>query len=200
MADINISTTVNSRSAIEDIEDAIEDGIKKGSGVLGQEMREVSEHRIRSVGAIFTGDLINSFDVTVKSRGNQMIVTLSNDSDHAAPIEYGAEYGTEGPPLAALIPWVEAKMAGFTVPEDDLQSLPSPGEIEEDTEVPEPDGTTTDLLTVVPDDTLQKAFWLQEHIRREGIDAVKFMSAAREYAERHGEDTIAGYIERELKL
>lgn len=199
MPTIDIDIDVLNKRVDRDIKEDIEDGIEKGGTSLGLEGEEVAQHRIRSVGAIFTGDLILNFDVSVRKRRNKLVVTLENNSDHAAPIEYGAEYGSEGPPVIALIPWVRTKMSGFQVPEDDLSALPDRDEVDEDTTLPEPGGGEVDVLDVAEPETVQKAFWLQQHIKDNGIDAVRFMRAAEEYAREEGADTVADYISRELR-
>lgn len=200
MAKIKVPTTVLNAGVIDDIEDDIESGVRKAAREIGEATEEVAEERIRSVGAVFTGDLVNSFDVDVTKVGGNMVVRITNDSDHAAAIEYGASYTDSGPPLAALIPWVKLKMRGFTVPEDDVD-LPRRDTVrqEADTEIHEPDGTTTDLLDVVSDSVLKKAFWLQQHIKEEGIDAVRYMALAEEFAVESGPDIVATEISKELR-
>lgn len=196
---VKVTTDVKgARRVTDNIEEAIEDGIEYGAGEVSQEAKEIAQERIRSVGAIFTGDLITQFNIDYQKKGNSLWVSLNNKSDHAAPIEYGAEYTEKGPPLAPLIPWVEAKMIGFTVPEDDLDDLPDPPEVEEDTSVPEPDGSFTDLTNVVDDDTLDKAFWLQQHIKEEGIDAVGYMRMAEQWVDDNAADTIEDAIMAQL--
>lgn len=196
---IRLSTDVRGAGrAIRRIKDGIENGAAQGAAVVGEETEEVAKGRIRSVGAIFSGDLIASFDIDIQKRGrNRLRVRIENESDHAAPIEYGAEYTDDGPPVAALIPWVEAKMSGFTIPDDDFQR-PSPEELDENLEIPEPDGTVTYLIDAVDDDTLDRAFWLQEHIKDNGIDAVRYMKAAEEWAEESADDTVADAISANL--
>lgn len=199
MVDIGINIDVVNKQVTDEIGDAIDEGIRKGAVAVADEAGDVARNRIRSVGAIFTGDLVSSFEIEVEKRRNRLRVKLKNTSDHAAPIEYGAEYTDEGPPVAALIPWVELKMRGFSVPDDEITNLPEPDEVDEDTTIPEPDGPDVDLLDVADEDTIQKAFWLQQHIKETGIDAVRYMKAAEEYVERRGSDSLAGYIERELR-
>lgn len=201
MSKIRFGVDVTNDDAIDDIEGAVQDAIRNASAELGEATKERAQQRIRSVGAVFSGDLVESFDVEINKVGGNMIVRITNDSDHAAPIEYGAQYTDEGPPLAALIPWVEAKMKGFTVPEDDVD-LPKRHTVleEQDTEIPEPDGSTTDLMDVVSDEVLTKAFWLQQHIKEEGIDAVRYMAIAEEFVEDRGPDIVAAEIEKELQV
>lgn len=198
MADIRIDIDVLNKRVDESIEDAITDGMREGGQQAASEAEKVAQQRIRNVGAVFTGDLVESFEIDLKKRGNNIIVTLENTSDHAAPIEYGAEYTDRGPPVAALIPWVKLKMRGYTVPEDDLQDLPNPQDVDEDTSIPQADGPALDLTTVFDEEIVQKAFWLQQHIKEEGLDAVRFMKRAEEKVENDAADTIADAITAEL--
>jgi hypothetical protein len=45
------------------------------------------------------------------------------------------------------------------------------------------------------EDDVYKAFWLQEHIKEQGIDGIGYMAAARAYLEKNGNDT----TRREMK-
>lgn len=54
-------------------------------------------------------------------------------------------------------------------------------------------------LSEYDEETLAKAFWLQEHIRRYGIDGIHFMWRARGEAHRSGPEQVADAIESELK-
>lgn len=199
MGDIEFDIDVRgARRVIDDIDDAIEDGMKYGAGQASEEAKQVAKQRIRNVGAIFSGDLVSSFDISYKRQGNTLTVRLENESDHAAPIEYGAEYTGRGPPVVALIPWVRARMSGFTIPEDERDSLPDPVEVDEDFEVPEPDGSYTDIRNVAEEGTIERAFWLQEHIKENGIDAVRYMERAEQWADENAADTVADAIEAQL--
>lgn len=96
--------------AIRDVKRAIENGIDEAAREIGAEAQAVAQSRILQEGAIFTGDLVGSFEWMVMGAGDTTKLRVINTSDHAAPIEYGAEYGAQGPPVAALLPWVEAKL------------------------------------------------------------------------------------------
>jgi hypothetical protein len=198
MADIKIDIDVLNKRVDESIEDAVTSGMREGGQQAASEAEEVAQQRIRNVGAVFTGDLIESFEIDLKKRGNNIIVTLENTSDHAAPIEYGAEYTDRGPPVAALIPWVKLKMTGYSVPESEVADLPEPQDVEEDTSIPQANGPAVDLTTVFDEEIVQKAFWLQQHIKEEGLDAVRFMKRAEEKVEDDAAETVADAITAEL--
>jgi hypothetical protein len=201
---VKFSTSVQGAdSVVDEIEKDIEDGIEKSVGKrssdltsIDQQVKMVAKERIRDVGAVWTGDLVSSFDVDHFGTGDSIVVTIENTSDHAAPIEYGAEYDEEGPPVAALIPWVMTKMSGFTLPEDqsELPDTTRADELEIETTA-----GSVDLGASVPDEILEKAFWLQRHIKEEGIDAVRYMEMAEMWAEKNSANTVAEYISAELK-
>lgn len=60
------------------------------------------------------------------------------------------------------------------------------------------DWKTVDL-DAYDDEVIAKAFWLQEHIRRYGIDGIHYTRRAREIARIHGSDTVADFIDDELR-
>lgn len=57
---------------------------------------------------------------------------------------------------------------------------------------------SVDLDSLDPE-TLALAFWLQEKIYEEGIEGVHFMRAARLWAEKHADETVAANINKELR-
>jgi len=60
----------------------------------------------------------------------------------------------------------------------------------------------TDIDTLVNaygEENVKKAFWLQQHIKDEGIDEINFMAAARRFAEGTGLLLIKKAIEDEFK-
>jgi hypothetical protein len=59
-------------------------------------------------------------------------------------------------------------------------------------------GWKTVDLSEYDDEVISKAFWLQEHIRRYGIDGIYFTRHARSVAIQDGSDTVADFIDREL--
>lgn len=201
---MRLSVSVDS-SAVDDIEDAIVDGIEDSLDFGSAQANEPgvprsavlqAQSRIVESGAMFNGELLNSFEID-HSRGNESWhVTIENTSDHAAPIEYGAQYNEgRGPPVAALIPWVERKMRGFDLPDDEISDLPEPDVIRSEASEVE---YGPDVISMAPEQTLSKAFWLQQHIKEEGIDALRYMKAAEVMTERTADETIASFITKEL--
>lgn len=54
-------------------------------------------------------------------------------------------------------------------------------------------------LSDYDDDVIAKAFWLQEHIRRTGLDGVNYSQVGEGVAEEIGDDVVAQEIDKELK-
>jgi len=49
------------------------------------------------------------------------------------------------------------------------------------------------------EEVVAKAFWLQEHIRRTGLDGVNYSAVGEGVAENVGDDVVANEIDKELK-
>lgn len=202
---MKLTVSVNDNKIAQRIEDAIEDGIDAASDMetsgsikpgVGKQARGVARGKITAAGAIFSGELEGSFVINVIRAGNTWTVRIQNTAEHAAAIEYGAEYEEKGPPVAALIPWVETKMAGFDVPDHELDRMPDAPEIEESASSVQGD---VDIFAMASNDVIERAFWLQREIKQEGIDALRFMEAGQQWVEENGPDTIASFISTELK-
>jgi len=54
-------------------------------------------------------------------------------------------------------------------------------------------------LSNYDDEVLAKAFWLQEHIRRTGLDGVNYSEVGKGVADDVGSDVVAQEISKELK-
>lgn len=202
MAKVKLDPSVINENAVDSIEDAIWDAIHQASGRMsGQQgisddMEDAAQRKIVSADAIWTGELLESFEASYQKRGDTLRIRLENDSDHARPINFGAEYGSKGPPVAALIPWVAAHMGQFPdIPDDDL-----PDKTRADVE--ELDGPTGTVTIPEGIDSLivERAFWVQRQIKEHGIDAVEFMDGAKRSVMKDGPDTLADYIEQNFKL
>lgn len=197
MSKLRIGVSVDDGDLVDELESAIKDGIKEGLQSTGEEMESVSSNRIKSVGAIFSGDLLSSFSTELSKTERGFQVKLINDSDHAAPIEYGATYTKDkGPPINALIPWVAAKMNAFTIPEG--ESIPDPEEMDVDRNLTLDTGETIDVFALAPPGVIKKAYWLNKRIKEEGIDPVRYMEMAEEYASKSASSNIADTIDAEL--
>lgn len=191
---VDISFNIDNTDVIDDVENAIERGMQRATEEIGDASVNVAKQRIREEGAIWTGDLLESFEIDYETSGDSLRVTIENTSDHASPLEYGAEYQERGPPVVALIPWVVTHMSGFSLPEESE----SPDE-QELAQAETPDGDIINAYELADKETLNKAFWLQQHIKRHGLDAVEYMQEAREWARDAGARTTAEYIFREVQ-
>lgn len=118
MGRLNIDISVRNKDVSDDIEEAIRSGIKNSIGTgsasgIGDDMEMVARLKIREEGAVWTEQLLNSFRYTATRRGDDYVLVFQNTAEHAAPVNDGADYGDEGPPLANLIPWVRAHLVQF---------------------------------------------------------------------------------------
>lgn len=185
---------------VDSIKDAIEDGARVGAVETVQNAEYVAKGRIIEAGAIFEGDLLGSFEIEYRESNGRFYGVLKNTSDHAAPIEFGAEYNEKGPPLGALIPWVRAKMTGFTVPDDEVTNMPDPDDLDTEVEVTQGNyHASVDIQEFADRETIERAFWLQQHIKENGIDALRYMRAADEYLKNRSSDDVADAIWTSLK-
>lgn len=199
MPEIKIDIDITNKNVGRELKDAIEEGIKSASGArsangLTDYMEKEAQAKLQREGAIWTGELHDSFGTRYLKKNGGLVVVLYNDADHAAPIEYGAEYGEKGPPVEALIPWVMTHLDSWSIPKDYEPSLPNPDDLAEDRE--DVDQGLLRLREAVDDGIVEKAFWLQDKIRRSGIDAVRFMREAEVWAEKNGSRLVAQHIKR----
>lgn len=117
---LRVRASVNDNQIPTRISRAIQAALKDAGAEIARDGVRRAKTRIRSRDAIWRRELLNSFKTAnVPVRGGR-VVTILNVSDHAAPLEHGAEYTTRAPPISALIPWVEAKLIGWTVDGDRL--------------------------------------------------------------------------------
>lgn len=201
MGKINVKLNLSTDS-VDDLEKAIKDGIRRGSGRtrmtgLSDEMESVAKARIEAEDAIWTGELMESFEADFHDGRKVLRIRLKNTADHAEHIEYGAQYTDRGPPVAALIPWVYTNMVGVEINDSEIDELPSEEKQYEQLEeeiIHDP----IDIKARVPADVVTKAFWLQERIKERGLPPVGYMKAAREWLEEHGSDTMRDAINQEM--
>jgi hypothetical protein len=196
--ELDVTTSVENIGVVDDIEDAITQGIVQSGTAIGDEMEYTAKERILDAGAVWTGELISSFDVSYRTEGNKLVVTLSNDADHARPIEFGAEYGERGPPVAALIPWVRTHLMGMTLDREPRGNL-SGEAVDDELEVEGPSGERVDVREFSDPEVIDRAFWLQQHIKENGLDAVRFMETAEQFIEESGDDVTAEWISVNLR-
>lgn len=172
MGNIEIDLDVQNKDIGEDIADAIHGGIEEAiserqTKSVGHEMRRSMEARIKQNGRVFTGELVDSFELITERRGDQHVLIVRNDAGHAAAIDQGAEYGAEGPPLHRLIPWVQTKLKGYRVDGGQIVKYSESGG--GDTILTDGSGKRPgSLLDLPPDLDVQRAENVQDTARLEG--------------------------------
>jgi hypothetical protein len=115
---LRLTVDVKQKQIVKAIEKQIKSGIEKAArrrfaNSVSDTAVDAAKDRIRQEGAIWRGELIESFDVTTRKVGSNWVIEITNDADHAKPLDEGAEYDEKGPPIAELIPWVESNLGGF---------------------------------------------------------------------------------------
>jgi hypothetical protein len=201
MSELTIGIDLQNDDIAEEIRDNIVDGIEAATDKhakedgLGEQVKEAAATNIRQARAVWTGELLAGFEIDHDSAAGVWRVTVENTAEHAAPIEYGAEYGEEGPPVAALIPWVEAHRTGFDPPTDELDGIPEPERIrEQSADV----SYGPDVFELAEPEIVRRAFWLQQHIKENGIDAIHYMARAEREVLSNADEKVAAYISARL--
>jgi len=118
--EIRFRVNARGKNVADEIEDAIEQGIKDAVGKsskrgLDDAILDAAKDKIRDHDRKWRGTLLESFDVRTYREGDDYILVVENDAEHARTTEYGRTPGEEKPPLAALIPWVEAHLDDWDV-------------------------------------------------------------------------------------
>ena len=157
MSDIDIDIEVE---GIQKVGELLEDGIKEGAQKSLDSLLDVGKDSAKNIisanDLVWTGELYGSINKESSFSDGSYSGTVSADSPHAAPIEFGAEYTTEGPPVSALIPWVKVKLADWNVDMDPDDRGPDPFSRDSDPLIPElePNGENTNqkVYNIGPDD------------------------------------------------
>ena len=176
----------------------LNDALRESVSDLEFLVKQEAKAKIREEGAIWLGRLMAGFDHRYEKRGDKLVLVIYNEEEHAPYVEWGAEYGATGPPVAPLIPWVQYHLSSWELDVDEA-NYPSAEDVPEaDRMVSTPDGGEVDALAGVPDEILTKAFWLQEKLKEDGLEAVEFMQEAEEWAEGNAAELVSEKIDREL--
>lgn len=125
MSEIEIRVKRLSDEVGAEIATKIEQAIERSSPKIARGMEEASKARVRNKRAVFSGDLLDSFRWSVWRAEDGLEIRFSNNADHASYIDQGVRgvragsgphaYSTFKPPLASLLPWVDAKLSAWTV-------------------------------------------------------------------------------------
>lgn len=182
----HIDVDVDLNGVPQKIEQAIKRGIRESADEISDQGTDVAKNKILEEGAVWKGELWSSFEWDDRKAGKKRIVNIKNVSEHAAPMEFGAEYEDKAPPIRKLLPWVQTELSGWKVSDywvyKAQQSLSMP------------------LSEFMANKQLYaKAFWLQQHIKREGLEARRFMEAMEDYLWRHSDEIVGGEIDKALK-
>lgn len=101
---------------IKKVGELLEDGVKAAAEDSRDELLEIGQDNARSIivsrDAIWKSELYRSIKTAKYSTPASKGGSVFSHASHAAPVEHGAQYTTEGPPVKALIPWVKSKMGG----------------------------------------------------------------------------------------
>lgn len=116
---------VQNKRVSEDIEDAIEQGIKDAigrgpGGGLADKIERAAREKIFEHERVWRGKLLDSFNTYTYRSGDDYYLVVENTAPHARTTEYGRTPGEEKPPLEALIPWVEQHLDDWDVDPDYL--------------------------------------------------------------------------------
>jgi hypothetical protein len=187
MAKLNIDVNVDENGIAKRVEEAIEDGVENAAEDISEQSTHVAKTEIVEEGAVWRGDLLASFEDDVKKQGDDVILKIQNISEHAEPVENGAEYSNKKPPIQELLPWVRDKLNHMRFDDPEwVMSIASYFRNRGD-------------FSGWGDSEIARAYWLQQKIYQEGLDPVKFMEAAEEWVRRHGDQVVKNNIEKELR-
>lgn len=129
MADLDFDIEVSGvEQTFQRLEDDFKDGIEDGIEDLLDLAEREAQNVVRLHDRIFNREVYHGFRESgpnwtspTSAEGN-----VRNVAPHAPVVEYGADYNVRGPPVEALIPWVERNMGGWNIMDTGPQGGPSP--------------------------------------------------------------------------
>lgn len=96
---------------LNDIRRDLHRGMEKAADRIAENAKQDARSRIKEKDAIFNTEVYSGFrNAETYNSPSRVKRKLYNDVEHAEALEKGAEYGNEGPPVVALLPWVVRKM------------------------------------------------------------------------------------------
>jgi preprotein translocase subunit YajC len=96
---------------LNEIERDLHRGMEKSMDNLVDNAKGRARRVIAETDSIFNAEVYKGFkDAETKNSSTRIRTKVYNDVGHADALEHGAEYGSKGPPVAALLPWVARKM------------------------------------------------------------------------------------------
>lgn len=191
MGNFDISIDVDTHGIENRIQRAIAGGVKDAARDLDSDLQDKAERKIIQANAIWRENLISSFESEIIRRPDGLWIKLRNISDHAGPVEDGAVYTDRGPPVHALLPWVRENLHGFEVTgSGGLNAVAKSGNLGA---IMHPDFPGYTIGQV------DKAFWLQAKIRRDGIVPVGYMAYAANWARANGHEVVSSNVATSLR-
>lgn len=109
MGKLDFTVSLDDDDIPDRIRRSLKGGIRDAADELLDSGQKTAKNTIQKRGRVWRRELMNSFEEENKGTGGGRRAVLRNVATHAAPVEHGATYGTRGPPIAALIPWVLSK-------------------------------------------------------------------------------------------
>lgn len=100
------------KATIERIRQGITDAMEDTAEELLDEAEDDAQDVLRDTRRIWTRETYHGFVKDVDTYRKTASARLVNVSPHAPIVERGADYGSEGPPVQSLIPWVAAHSGG----------------------------------------------------------------------------------------
>lgn len=112
MANVKIDVEVSGvERTIRRIKQDLHNGMEDSVDTLVDQARRHARGVISEERAIFNTEVYKGFkDAETKNTPSQVRAKLYNDVEHAEVLEDGAAFPAQGPPVAALLPWVARKM------------------------------------------------------------------------------------------
>ena len=134
-----IRVDVDGKEVADEIGKRIRRGIKKGASEVAEGVESRAKEKIRAEGAVFTRELLESFNTATVNLSGRSFARVRNYADHAPFQEEGVSgivvkrntpysYKETKPPLDELIPWGLENLAGTGFWPDDLPDDGPPGD------------------------------------------------------------------------
>lgn len=117
---IRLRIDAKNTSVADDIEDAIERGIRNslgagaGDGGLPEAIEQAATMKILEHERVWRGELVSSFNIDVYPEGDDWVAVVENDAPYARTTEEGRTPG-QPTPLEPLIPWVKDHLDGWDI-------------------------------------------------------------------------------------
>lgn len=127
MGNFNLKADVNFEKALDNIEDAIEDGIRASKHPLAKVAEDAARSKLRQEEAVYNRETIEGFrHQMVQGPDGSAVLRIWNRAEHAPYVDQGVsgtavkrptphQYTTEKPPLPPILAWAERTLGGWQV-------------------------------------------------------------------------------------